>query len=329
MKTPLATKYGLFQVIGLFVVIFSAPVAGYAQNAAGVSPAPPAASPSGSPDLNATLLQYEGALRSAADQHHKFIEYEIDQLRWVVSITVPVVGAIFLFLNWKGRREIRAQVDARFKTSVDLVIEERLARFDLFLEENRRKIEKTDRYLELIYDLTFAFHVLSVRLDDPEWDAARHDAELKLHEWRRELPDSRRLAILLGRLYKHFRNYEAGVRILTDAMADRDKKHMPQDTDYAALLYNRACYQALSAGQLGRSDAQRARTLRYQAWKDLNFSIALDPDNQKEATGDPDLHTLWEKYRREELGTMKLSDLQEAKTSQVTRLLRWLRKPTS
>jgi hypothetical protein len=333
MKIPLDAKSGrCLQVIAFFLVIFSAPVAGPAQNTVGVSPTPPTASPSATLDFNSTLLQYEAALRSAGEQHHKFIEHEIDLLRWVISITVPVVGAIFLFLGWKGRREIRAQVDARFKTSVDVVIGERLARFDRFLDENSRKIEKTDHYLELIYDLTFAFHVLSVRLDDPEWDAARHDAEVKLQVWRRELPDSRRLAILLGRLYKHFRNYEAGIRVLSDAMVERDRKHMLRDIDYAALLYNRACYQALNAEQMERSNASRARTLRYQAWKDLNLSIALDPDNHKEAIADPDLQTLWREYRKEELGTMKLSDLEGGKmssgTSWVTRLLRWLRKPT-
>jgi hypothetical protein len=58
----------------------------------------------------------------------------------------------------------------------------------------------------------------------------------------------------------------------------------------------------------------------------------LDADNDKEAIGDPDLQTLWGEYRKEELGTMKLSDLREGKMSPgtfwVTRLLRWLRKPT-
>lgn len=238
----------------------------------------------------------------------------------------------FLFLNWKGRREIRAQVNARFKTSVDAVIEERLARFDSFLEENRRKIEKTDRYLELIYDLTFAFHVLSVRLDDPEWDAARHDAKRGLLAWRRELADSRRLAILLGRLYKHFRDYDAAVRVLTETMAERDKKQMPQDVDYAALLYNRACYQTLNAAKLEHLQPQRARTLRSQAWKDLNFSIALEPENKSEAKGDPDLQTLWREWRKEDLGSLKLSDLREDRTSSTgswaKRLLSWLRKPT-
>lgn len=334
MKIPLLARCDRWlPLLAFLAVILSVPSVAHGQNPAEVSSTPQAAtSPQTPADVNTTVLHYQAALRSAAEQHHRFIQYEIEQLKWVISLTVPIVGAIFVFLNWKGRREIRAQVNARFKTSVDAEIDERLARFDSFLDENRRKIERTDRYVELIDDMTFAFHVLSVRLDDPEWDAARHDAKRALLEQRRELPDSRRLAILLGRLYKHFRDYDAAVRVLTETMAERDRKQMPQDRDYAALLYNRACYQTLNAAKLEPLQPQRARTLRSQAWKDLNFSIALEPENKSEAKADLDLQTLWTEWRKEDLGSLKLPDLREDRTSSTgswaMRLLRWLRQPT-
>jgi hypothetical protein len=331
MKIPLAAKYGRsFQLIAFSVVIYSAAVAGHAQNTVGVSPPPPPASPSATPDLNATLLQYEGALRSAGEQHHKFIEYEIDLLRWVITITVPVVGAIFLSLGWRSRREIRAQVDARFKTSVDVVIEERLARFYQFLEENRKKIEETDRLIELVYDVAYAFHVLSVKLDDPEWEAARRDAEKSLQAWRRKMPSSRRLGILLGRLYKRLHDYDAAIRVLTEVLRERDNKQMPQDPDYAALLYNRACYQTLKAEELQKLDPSETRSLRSQAWKGLNISIALEPENKDEAKDDPDLQTLWNDWPKEGLGTVKLSDVRRGSgqfhTSLIRRMFSWFGK---
>ncbi|MEY2547932.1 MAG: hypothetical protein QOD64_514, partial [Verrucomicrobiota bacterium] len=168
----------------------------------------PSATPA-APDINSLMLQYQTALSSADEKHRHFIEYEWEQLKWIIAVAAPIIGVIFLLLNWKGRREIRTQVNARFKTVVDAEIEDRLSRFDSFLEQNRKKIEETDRFIELVYDLTYAFHVLSVKLDDPEWEAARRDAEKSLQAWRGEMPSSRRLGILLGRLYKRLNDYNA------------------------------------------------------------------------------------------------------------------------
>jgi sulfur transfer complex TusBCD TusB component (DsrH family) len=275
-----------------------------------VAPSPSASATPPTPDVNATILQYQTALRTETQEYRRSLQEGMDQVKWVISIAVPVVGGIFLLLNWKSGRDIRSQVNARFKVAVEDQIEQRMAGLDSYVEENRKRIEQTDQFLELIYDLTFAFHVLSVKLDDPEWDAARRDAERRLQEWRRQLPDSRRLAILLGRLYKHFCKYDAGVRVLTEVMAERDKRLLPQDGDYAALLYNRACYETLQASRLEKSDRQ-ARALRNQAWKDINFSIALEPDNKAEAEADPDFASLWQQWPKEDLGSVKLADIRQ------------------
>lgn len=289
----------------------------------------PSASPTSSiPDPNSIILQYQAALRSETQEYRHSLQEEMERIKLVIDFAVPIAAGIFLFLNWNSRREIRSQVKARFKVALDAEIENRLAGFDAFLAENRRKIEQTDQFLELIYDLTFAFHVLSVKLDDPEWDAARRDAESRLQGWRRQLPDSRRLAILLGRLYKHFHDYDAGIRVLTEVMAERDKKQLPQDVDYAALLYNRACYETLRAATIEASDPREAQALRGLAWRDINFSIALDPTNNREAKEDPDLVTLWNKCRKEDLGKMKLSDFRQSRNapgSIAQRLRGWLR----
>jgi len=256
-----------------------------------------------------SVLEFERELREEAKEHREYLKDSLDQLKWAVGAIVVLGGAVFGWLNYKSRKEIRAEVNTRFKTTVETMFDERMAQFDKFLNANRAKIDETVRTTDellghtadFVSVFTYGFALLERPSKDNRLELARRDVLRQAEPLRVDFPHWRHLAILLARLHVHFGEEYAAIKILTETIEERDKRGLPRDMDYGALLFNRACYQNLAAKKLDNESKWRAEKLRADAWQDLKRSVEIDPENIPEALQEPDFEGLWnQKDRRKD-----------------------------
>ena len=109
----------------------------------------------------------------------------------------------------------------------------------------------------------------------------------------KDFPCERSLGILWARLEQRRNGYDSAIDILTKFIAGCRRNNQASGSDYAALLFNRACYRNRRAEQLEENhDAGGASKYRTEAWDDLNKSCQEDFTNKEEAYTDPDLKSL-------------------------------------
>jgi hypothetical protein len=274
------------------------------------------ATPAGSVSSSATappvvrgedsLLQFESMLQSEAKEFREYLERTLDELKWAVGIFGALAVAAFTWLNYKSGKDIRAQVNARFRTSIDALVDQRVEELDKLVKSNRERLEanmaETNNLMGKIAEFaaawTGAFTLLEQPSKDERYELARLDAKRQLEAMRPTFPYWRHLGILLARLYVHFGDYEGAVSVLNDVIAEREKRYLPHGMDYGALLYSRACYKNRLAEKFESTDEEGAEQLRTAAWNDINSSVESDPANLREAVGDADLATLWNNANR-------------------------------
>ena len=120
-----------------------------------------------------------------------------------------------------------------------------------------------------------------------------HEAMKKAFSVRKEFPTDRALAILMCRVERALNGYESAIRMLTQIITDFKRANKDSGPDFAALLYNRACYKARLGEELQNSgNANKKSELWKEAWDDLGESVKLDPANKEEAENDADLNFL-------------------------------------
>lgn len=306
---------------------------------------PDATTISGQQDAGNPVLQLQAILHEEAKEHREYLRDSLDELKWVVGGIVLIGGGILAWLNYKSGKEIRAQVNSRFKASVDDLLDERLGQFNTFLERSRKQVEESvievDHVLERIGDyasvwangftlLREAAKSAGVEKDSAGLDRALRDAIRQLERLRVFFPHWRHLGILIGRIYKHFLEYEDAIKVLTQVIEEREKRELPHELDYSALVYNRACYRNLEAAEYEKKgQSQRAHALRAEAWQDLIESVGIDAANISEATEDPDFQGLWNDTdrKRDALGkTNRRVTKKEGRAGWLKTKLAWRRK---
>ena len=127
-----------------------------------------------------------------------------------------------------------------------------------------------------------------------EGQAAKRSALAQGEVAHQAVPESRRIGIALGRLYRQCNELPKAITVLTRTLESRKE---PKNKDDADLLYNRACYRSLLAENI----PDQAARLRETAWKDLEQSVALSPENLEEATADKDFAPLRQHFNFEKL----------------------------
>lgn len=259
-----------------------------------------------------SLLQFESMLLSEAKGYREYLEKTLDNLKWAIGIFGGLALVAFTWLNYKTGKDVRAQVNARFRTSIDDLVNKRVEELDTLVQSNRKRVEEISvetnqlmgRIANFVAVWTNAFVLLDLRSKDEQYELARRDAMRQLEAVRRDFPHWRHLGIVLGRLHKHFGDYKGAVDALTDVIDERDRRHLPHGIDYAALLYSRACYQNRLAETCERENEEEAERLRAAAWHDLRASVGDDPENAAEANVDQDLTSLWDNTNRKK-GSLK------------------------
>lgn len=109
-------------------------------------------------------------------------------------------------------------------------------------------------------------------------------------------PTNRTLGILMGRFQRFKYGYDSAINTLNQFVSDWRRSGKPEDKDFAAFLFNLACYKNQKAVSVRLPE--EAEKERESAWKDLTSSCELDADNKKEALSDKDLESLFNTTNR-------------------------------
>lgn len=138
-----------------------------------------------------------------------------------------------------------------------------------------------------------AYGLSIVSIDETRQDAGtnklRDEAIGLLEQARRYAPESRQIAIVLGRLYRRRRQLSQGVKVLKET-ADIRQSNGFHDSDTAAIWYNLACYYNVQAR--AESDAEAGGHLRRSAGAALAECLRLHPADRDEAMKDDDLREM-------------------------------------
>jgi hypothetical protein len=114
-----------------------------------------------------------------------------------------------------------------------------------------------------------------------------------LEEFRKRLPRSRQLNIVLGRVYRRIfeldrsiDDLDRAIAVLTDFINQKDRAG-EVDGDMGAALFNKACYWCLKRAT--EEDSQKKDELLRYALRDLTRGLQLAPELKGEAKTDEDL----------------------------------------
>jgi hypothetical protein len=132
----------------------------------------------------------------------------------------------------------------------------------------------------------------------PDFSSISRLAFRKAEECRKELPTNRLIGILLGRLERKVNGYVAAIAVLDGFILEWIQAKKPINFDFAAFLFNRACYKNRRAEELELSgDKESAEKIRDSAWDDLKKSCEHDTENKSELSDD-DLKSLFNSTTR-------------------------------
>jgi len=154
--------------------------------------------------------------------------------------------------------------------------------------------EKSLKSTEIVSEFLSSAPVALDSPKTPEGDAARSSAIEQGKAAHAIVPDSRRVAIMLGRLYRFCDELSAGISVLIDTF---DARKTPRNKDDADIQFNIACYRSLLAAKGG----DEAAKYLHDGWESLKFSIKISPDNLAQALSDKDLEKLRSSFNVEEL----------------------------
>jgi tetratricopeptide (TPR) repeat protein len=119
---------------------------------------------------------------------------------------------------------------------------------------------------------------------EPENVLERHVRVLE--SLRDQLPLSRKLYIILGRLHRRLLRYDEAIKVLSTFLENKQRAGSGGDSDAAAAYYNRACYYVLKGSETGDV------AFYSQALEDLERALAGAPELREEARQDPDFELL-------------------------------------
>jgi hypothetical protein len=255
--------------------------------------------------------QYQDFLRAETDRHQSFIQSWFGILKWVVSVGLGLFIALATWLGWKTRRDLEKEIRDRFKTRVEVLIDEKLRDFEDHVEKGKTRVEEklsqlksdTNRDLDMVAEyasiVSHAAVTLSLEPTEDPMEQQRHhrrrlDVTSRLLKLQEKVPTHRTLAIFVGRLFVAMDEIEKAIGALDKTIRARETKRLDKgeenQRDQAALLFNKACYLNLLARK--SADPSEQERYRTEAWNVLMKCVQLCPSDREEAMIDPQLDDL-------------------------------------
>jgi hypothetical protein len=145
-----------------------------------------------------------------------------------------------------------------------------------------------------------AIDALNTNSTDPSYNTILAQVSNDIETLLKEYPESRKLVIPLGRIYRryfHDRNdvsmLNKAITVLLNTYNTRRLHNYKEDKDDADILYNISCYNNILARYYdGVSDNKASEHARSVAWDKIQHSIKLSPKNLTDAKIDPDFEGL-------------------------------------
>ena len=221
----------------------------------------------------------EKAKNDLAAEYRKKAEDEIARIRSDLEPTLKEMG-----------REMTKQIDAAVKAGTD----DLRTRLDVLNTKITQPLFYT--VVEYASVISQGSAILSREpTNDPKIKEERYRERSEVIDRFKNLQDRvlhhRTFNILFGRLYKAQRDYPGAIAALTKAIDSRTPAELEgsEKVDYAALVFNRACYlNLLSKENLAQNNPDLAEGNAAKAWNDLKIWAKLAPD-EREGTSDEDL----------------------------------------
>jgi tetratricopeptide (TPR) repeat protein len=166
-------------------------------------------------------------------------------------------------------------------------------RFELLnaakVEAKKVAEERVDQFLERSRTIDEALR----QYENASQEKDKLAAAQKLIEAHNRFKDDRHVAIKLARDYRLRNQLASAIAILDEtieAIRQTGQKDAVSQKNLADLLYNRACYNCLSADK--ETQDSRKHFFKEKAYKDLRESADLSPDNGPEAARDNDFRLI-------------------------------------
>jgi hypothetical protein len=223
-----------------------------------------------------------GAIASLDNKFENFDEAKRISFAFL-SVATGFAGLQFLILI---SRRLSKEVNEAVKQETDKVRQE-------MVDNNEKQAKRLEELNDAISALS---HALTIPATDLLFPSIVGEAKRKGHKAFQTSSTHRPLVILLARLEcecVNKNNYESAINILSEAIGDWRRKKDPFNIDFAALLYNRACYSNKHADSFAeKGNGAKSEEWKERAWKDLQESCKHDKHNKDEAVNDPFLASI-------------------------------------
>jgi hypothetical protein len=170
----------------------------------------------------------------------------------------------------------------RFMAMVSRKLEKDIAALNEEVDQNRERVEQVAKLSESRDMVARAMALLGPPVKATQVEL--HSSQLELGDWLKKNPCDRTPSIVAGRLFRVANDLGGAIAILSNFLTAK-KRANQTDSDYADVLYQRACYRCVWAQSKGGAAAEE---LKRSGLEDLRQSVALNPENADAAAQDED-----------------------------------------
>lgn len=115
-------------------------------------------------DPNETVIKYEEFLRNETKLHREYTQEYYDMIWKLLGALGIVIGGVLTWLNWKSKDDIKQQVNAQFKETVQGLLDDKLKQIDNLIQEGKEKSSKQfEEINKIILELTAKSEKISVQ----------------------------------------------------------------------------------------------------------------------------------------------------------------------
>ena len=93
-------------------------------------------------DPNETVMKYEQFLREETKLHREYTQEFYDMIWKLLGALGIVIGGVLTWLNWKSKEDIKKQVNAQFKETVQGLLDDKLKQIDNLIQDGKEKSAK-------------------------------------------------------------------------------------------------------------------------------------------------------------------------------------------
>lgn len=213
------------------------------------------------------------------------VSFIFSSTTWFPTVDTPIHRLWLLSLS-----VVAGYSAKRFMTIVTQRLEREVATMNEEIEENKEKLEENKERVEQIALLSQSRDIVAramtlIGRGKKATSTELNASLIELMEWLRAHPTDRTPAIIASRIYRELEDYPNAIKHLGEFVRAKASANQ-KDGDYAAGLYQRACYTCLF--YTGKENDPEYLVAKQRALADLENAIKHDPQNAEGAAEDVD-----------------------------------------